>query len=74
MLLTQYDEQAHIEYEKEISYEEGRADGEKNGEIKGAVGTYCECGIEKSDALGKLMDRFQLTEDVADAYIEKYWP
>lgn len=28
MLLTQYDEQAHIEYEKEISHEEGVAEGE----------------------------------------------
>ena len=27
MLLTEYDEQAHIEYEKEISYEEGKAEG-----------------------------------------------
>ena len=24
MLLTQYDEQAHIEYEKELSFEEGK--------------------------------------------------
>ena len=24
MLLTQYDEQAHIEYEKELSFEEGQ--------------------------------------------------
>ena len=27
MLLTEYDEQAHIEYEKEISYEEGKEEG-----------------------------------------------
>ena len=27
MILTEYDEQAHIEYEKEISYEEGKAEG-----------------------------------------------
>lgn len=29
MLLTQYDEQAHIEYEKELSYEEGKEAGQK---------------------------------------------
>ena len=27
MLLTQYDEQAHIEYEKELSFEEGKEEG-----------------------------------------------
>ena len=27
MLLPEYDEQAHIEYEKEISYEEGKVEG-----------------------------------------------
>ena len=74
MLLTQYDEQAHIEYEKEISYEEGRADGEKNGEIKGVIETYYEFGIEKVDALKKLTEKFQLEEDVVAAYIEKHWP
>ena len=31
MILTEYDEQAHIEYEKEISYEEGKAEGLKQG-------------------------------------------
>jgi len=31
MLLTEYDEQAHIEYEKEISYEEGKAEGREEG-------------------------------------------
>ncbi|MBR5127553.1 MAG: hypothetical protein IKU69_03895 [Roseburia sp.] len=31
MILTEYDEQAHIEYEKEISYEEGKAEGREEG-------------------------------------------
>ena len=31
MILTQYDEQAHIEYEKEISYEEGKTEGREEG-------------------------------------------
>ena len=31
MLLTEYDEQAHIEYEKEISYEEGKEEGREDG-------------------------------------------
>ena len=31
MMLTEYDEQAHIEYEKEISYEEGKAEGREEG-------------------------------------------
>ena len=31
MLLTQYDEQAHIEYEKELSFDEGKEEGIKEG-------------------------------------------
>lgn len=31
MLLTQYDEQAHIEYEKELSFEEGKEVGKEEG-------------------------------------------
>ena len=32
MILTEYDEQAHIKSEKEISYEEGKAEGREEGE------------------------------------------
>ena len=34
MLLTQYDEQAHIEYEKELSFEEGKEEGRKLERIR----------------------------------------
>lgn len=34
MLLTQYDEQAHIEYEKELSFEEGKEEGRKAERVR----------------------------------------
>ena len=34
MLLTQYDEQAHIEYEKELSFEEGKEEGQKAERVR----------------------------------------
>jgi len=35
MILTEYDEQAHIKSEKAISYEEGKAVGKKEGREEG---------------------------------------
>ncbi len=43
MLLTEYNEQAHIEYEKEISYEDGKIEGRKEGRKEGL-----EEGIEQN--------------------------
>jgi len=68
MLLTQYDEQAHIQYEKELSFEEGFE--------KGIITTIKVCksfGANKTDMKNQLIENFSLEESVANAYIEKYW-
>ena len=54
MILTEYDEQAHIKSEKEISYEEGKAEGLKEGREEG------------EDALAKLIQRLQAEERAGD--------
>lgn len=50
MILTEYDEQAHIKSEKEISYEEGREEGIKEG----------------TTALSKLIQRLLKDNRIAD--------
>ena len=85
MLLTQYDEQAHIEYEKEISYEEGKAEGreegraegkaegEKIGQLIGTIRTYQKLKLKREDIVLALVEDFDISEDDAAEYIKKYW-
>ncbi len=76
MLLTQYDEQAHIEYEKELSFEEGKEEGIKEGISKGVVAVINTCksfGVSKNAAEKRITEDFGLEETEAHAYIEKYW-
>lgn len=68
MLLTQYDEQAHIEYEKELSFEEGFEKG-----IIATIKTCKSLGVNKTDVQSQLLKNFSLEESKANEYIEKYW-
>ncbi len=72
MLLTQYDEQAHIEYEKELSFEEGKEEGLKEG-IIAVIRTCKSFGASKDDAQLRITNDFLLEEAHALEYIEKYW-
>ena len=68
MLLTQYDEQAHIEYEKELSFEEGLSQG-----IIAVIKTCKSFGASKPDTIKRIITEFSLDECKATEYIEKYW-
>ena len=68
MLLTQYDEQAHIEYEKELSFKEGFEKG-----IIATIKTCKSLGVNKTDVQSQLLKNFSLEESKANEYIEKYW-
>ena len=65
MLLTHYDREAHIAYEKELSYEEGKA--------AGALEAYQEMNLSKEWALQSLVKHFNIREKDAVEYMEKYW-
>lgn len=76
MILTQYDEQAHIEYEKELSFEEGKEEGIKEGIGKGVAALIKMCkdfGLSQSDAEKRVAEEFALESAEARAYVEKYW-
>lgn len=60
MVLTEYDEQAHIKNEREIALEEGRAEGRAEGEAKLAKFTrLMQCLLEA----GRMEDAKRVTED-----------
>ncbi len=64
MLLTEYNEQAHIEYEKEISYEDGK--------IEGAIQMCQELGLTESEILANLVKSFHLSETDAREYVNNF--
>ena len=68
MILTEYDEQAHIEYEKELSFEEGLSQG-----IIAVIKTCKSFGASKPDTIKRIITEFSLDECKATEYIEKYW-
>lgn len=88
MLLTEYNEQAHIEYEKEISYEEGKAEGreegreegraeglaegEKIGQLIGTIRTYQKLNLKRDDIILALVEDCGVSEEEAAEYMEQY--
>lgn len=72
MLLTQYDEQAHIEYEKELSYEEGKEAGREEG-IAVLIRACKSFGASKAETEERIREDFSLDITEADVYLEKYW-
>lgn len=80
MLLTQYDEQAHIEYEKEISYEEGKAEGREEGReegrteglVIGTIRTYQKLNLKRDDIILALVEDFNISEEDATSYLKQY--
>ncbi len=69
MLLTEYNEQEHIEYEKELSYEEGREEGKRIG-IRGIIKAYQKIQQSKEGLMLALQEEFELTEQEAENYVE----
>ena len=46
---------------------------ETRGERKSLVETYQEFGKSKDDTIEKLMDKFQINREEAEADIKKFW-
>ena len=74
MLLTEYDEQAHLDNERKISMEEGeergRRIGEKVGEKRGReLGE--KCGLDKVNTLNKKLIELGRTEELIRATTDK---
>lgn len=72
-----------IEWEKEKSREEGRAEGREEGraegraEVRAVIGIFVEIlqetGADREDIRRKLTEKYEITEETAEGYLEKYW-
>ena len=51
---------------------EGREEGREEG-VAALISTLREFGCSKADTLHKVMEKMELSESVAEEYIEKYW-
>lgn len=74
-ILAEFDEIGYREMIHEEAYEEGLEKGKKEG-IKEGIRTLIEfaqdCGYDPDVIIQQLAQRFQLSEEEAASYIEKY--
>lgn len=52
--------------------EAGIQEGIKKGILR-CIEAYQECAVPREDTLFRLMEKFSLDHQTAEAYIEKYW-
>lgn len=64
-----------IEWEKEKSREEGREEG--RAEVRAVIGIFVEIlqetGADREEIRRKLTEKYEITEETAEGYLEKYW-
>ena len=84
MVLEGFDQEAYEKAMKKEGYEDGYQEGKEDGYqegieqgiergIGGLIRSLKEFDIPKGQILQKLQDTYQLTEEEAMGYIEKYW-
>ena len=71
MLLREYDEAAHIENEKKISYEEGQEKTQEKLFLM-MIEDYLAEGFSKEQIVGKLVNRYGVTQEKAEEYFAKF--
>ena len=70
------DQEAYEKAMKKEGYEDGYQEGIEQGierGIRGVIRSLKEFDIPKEQILQKLQDTYELTEEEARGYIEKYW-
>lgn len=70
MLLSEYDEAAHIANEKRWSFE----DGEQRGIIIGEIKAYKKMGVSRQETRDMISSGTRLEDSVIDDLMKTYWP
>lgn len=68
MILTEYDEQAHIKNEKEISYEEGREEGREEGEAALVKLIQCLQADNRAEDINKVLSDKEYRKQLKKEY------
>ena len=75
MSIYEYDEEEHMRMEREESWREGKREGLEAGELQGRIKmlieTYNEFGKSPEEIMAKLVERFQMSEEAAERYMEE---
>lgn len=70
--IYEYDEEKHMRQEREENWRDGNEAGKQEG-IKAFVEICKEFGIDRTETLSKLIDKFSVTAEKAEEYMEEYW-
>ena len=73
VLLTEYDEAAHIANEKRWSYEDGLAEGEKSGIIIGSIKVCKDLGLTDQETRDKISAMNPVEPNLLDELMDRYW-
>lgn len=76
MLIAEYDYDMDIEVQREEAYELGMKKGIETGLEQGislTLETLYEVGLDREAALKRLIEKFSLTPEAAQIYLDKYW-
>ena len=68
MSIYEYDEEKTLRMFREEGYE----DGERNGKIQATIEMCLEFNLSSDEILQRLMTKFQLSENEAREYLDKY--
>ena len=71
MSIYEYDAEEHMRMEREESWQEGWEAGELQGKIKMLIENYQEFGKSPEEIMAKLVERFQMSEEAAERYMEE---
>ena len=73
--IYEYDEEEHMRMEREESWQEGKREGLEAGELQGRIKMmiedYREFGKSSEDIIVKLGERFQISREEAEKYVEE---
>ena len=76
MILETYDKELHDKTLRSEGYETGKADGissERENGILQLLSTLQELNISRQDAHIKLKEKYSLSKEEAEKYLDKYW-
>ena len=76
-ILTEFDEESYASMLRDEGFEDGREIGKKEGKIEGKIeGIVRMCisfGISKTEAVKKIKEELNISQEEAESYVEKYW-
>ena len=72
-ILTEFDEEAYASMLRDEGFEDGREIGKKEGKIEGIVRMCISFGISKTEAVKKIKEELNISQEEAECYVEKYW-